>query len=185
MIWTADSTGRCDLLSTLHDISILNKPLAQPHSRSYHLGIHRKPSIPKLTHKEYPLRLVVLMIEVEQPEGVSTRKLVLETARHNVITAYNTQTGIELLRRFPNVDVVVVHTEMQNVAHTKMENVSFDHTVRELKKIRSDIPIIGITPRTGKDTDGADYMLSSHDPQALLHLLAEHFEASLSDTDEE
>jgi hypothetical protein len=34
------------------------------------------------------------MIEVEQPEGVSTRKLVLETARHNVITAYTTDTGI-------------------------------------------------------------------------------------------
>jgi hypothetical protein len=28
------------------------------------------------------------MIEVEQPEGVSSRKLILETARHNVITAY-------------------------------------------------------------------------------------------------
>jgi hypothetical protein len=37
------------------------------------------------------MRLVVLMIEVEQPEGVSTRKLVLETARPNVITAYSTQ----------------------------------------------------------------------------------------------
>jgi hypothetical protein len=33
------------------------------------------------------VRLVVLMIEVEQPEGVSSRKLILETARHNVITA--------------------------------------------------------------------------------------------------
>jgi hypothetical protein len=38
-------------------------------------------------------RLVVLMIEVEQPEGVSTRKLVLETARHNLITAYTQKTG--------------------------------------------------------------------------------------------
>lgn len=114
------------------------------------------------------------MIEVEQPEGVSTRKLVLETARHNVITAYNAAAGIDLLRRFPNVDVVVVHTEM--------EKFSFDKTVHEIKKIRKELPIIGITPRTGKDVDGADYMLSSHDPQALLHLLAEHFEASVSDT---
>lgn len=59
-------------------------------------------------------RLVILMIEVEQPEGVSTRKLVLETARHNVITAYSTDTGLRLLRRFPNVDVVVVHTELDD-----------------------------------------------------------------------
>jgi DNA-binding NtrC family response regulator len=122
------------------------------------------------------LRLVVLMIEVEQPEGVSTRKLILETARHNVITAYNAKTGIELLRRFPNVDVIVVHTEM--------ENVSFENTVREVKKIRDKIPVIGISPQDDRDIDGADYMISSHDPQALLRLLAEHFEASISDIDE-
>jgi CheY-like chemotaxis protein len=116
------------------------------------------------------------MIEVEQPEGVSTRKLVLETARHNVITAYDSAHGIELLRRFPNVDVIVVHTEMPNF--------SFEKTVRELKKIRKDVPVIGITPREGKGTDHTDYMISSHDPQALLSLLAERFEASVSDIDE-
>jgi hypothetical protein len=27
------------------------------------------------------------MIEIEQPEGLSARKLVLETSKHNVITA--------------------------------------------------------------------------------------------------
>ena len=123
------------------------------------------------------MRLVVLMIEVEQPEGVSTRKLILETARHNVITAYNAKKGIELLRRFPNVDVIVVHTEM--------ESLSFEKTVREAKKIRETIPVIGISPRSDRDIDGADYMISSHDPQALLRLLAEHFEASTSDTDDE
>jgi DNA-binding NtrC family response regulator len=123
------------------------------------------------------LRLVVLMIEVEQPEGVSTRKLVLETARHNVITAYNAKIGVDLLRRFPNVDVVVIHTEM--------DNSSFEKTVHEIRKVRKDLRVIGITPRTGKDVGGADYMLSSHDPQALLNLLAEHFEASVSDTGSE
>lgn len=45
--------------------------------------------------------LVVLMIEAEQPEGISSRKLVVETAKHNVITAYNPETGLKLLRRFP------------------------------------------------------------------------------------
>ena len=117
------------------------------------------------------------MIEVEQPEGVSTRKLVLETARHNVITAYTSATGVALLRRFPNVDVVVVHTEM--------DNFSFEKTVRAVKKVRKDIPVIGITPHADRDKDGAEYMISSHDPQSLLHLLAERFEAATSDTDEE
>ena len=123
------------------------------------------------------MRLVVLMIEVEQPEGVSTRKLVLETARHNVITAYTSATGIALLRRFLNVDVVVVHTEM--------DNFSFEKTVSDIKKIRKDIPVIGITPHANKDKGGAEYMISSHDPETLLHLLAREFEAATSDTDEE
>ena len=123
------------------------------------------------------MRLVVLMIEIEQPEGVSTRKLVLETARHNVITAYTTDAGLRLLRRFPNVDVVVVHTELKDY--------SFEETVRELKSIRNDVSVIGISPGSDRGRDGADYMLSSHDPHALLQLLAERFEATTSDLGDE
>jgi hypothetical protein len=115
------------------------------------------------------------MIEVEQSEGVSTRKLVLEAARHNVITAYTKDAGAELLRRFPSVDVAVVHTEL--------DGSSFEETVRELKGILGDLPVIGISPRSDEvDKDGADYLIPSHDPQALLNLLAEKFEASKSDS---
>ena len=117
------------------------------------------------------------MIEVEQPEGISTRKLVLETARHNVITAYSKDTGAELLRRFPNVDVAVVHSEL--------DKASFAETVRELKGILGDLPVIGISPRSDVHKDGADYFITSHDPQALLTLLAEKFEASKADGDSE
>jgi hypothetical protein len=117
------------------------------------------------------------MIEVEQPEGLSTRKLVLETARHNVITAYSKNMGSSLLRRFPNVDVIVVHTEV--------DDVSFKQTIRELKSIRNDVPVIGISPSNGRDMDGADYMLSSHDPHSLLQLLADRFEATTSDYGDE
>jgi hypothetical protein len=72
------------------------------------------------------VRLVILMIDVEQPEGVSSRKLILETARHNVITVYGGGVGLELLRRFPNVDAAVVHTEVADP--------SFKKIVRELKR---------------------------------------------------
>ena len=119
------------------------------------------------------MRLVVLMIEVEQSEGISTRKLVLETSHHNVLTAYTKDVGINLLRRFPNVDVAVVHTEL--------DDSSFGETVRELKRIKPELPVIGVTPRSDRDSDGADYIIASHDPQALLTLLAEKFEASKSD----
>jgi hypothetical protein len=119
------------------------------------------------------MRLVVLMVEVEQPEGISTRKLVLETARHNVITAYTGSGAVDLLRRFPNVDVAVVHTEL--------EHSPFEQTVRELKAIRPDLRIIGISPEGYREIDGVDHILSSHDPQELLHCLSEHFEAATSD----
>ncbi len=73
------------------------------------------------------MRLVVLMVEVEQPEGISARKLILETARHNVITAYSGNGAIKLLRRFPNVDVAVIHTEL--------EDSQFSRLVHEIKKM--------------------------------------------------
>jgi DNA-binding NtrC family response regulator len=117
------------------------------------------------------------MIEVEQPEGLSTRKLVLETARHNVITAYTSAGGRKLLKRFPNVDAVVVHTEM--------DNSTLKETVRGLKSIRKDLPVIAISPRDDRQKDGADYLISSHDPQALLALLAEEFEAATSEEGEQ
>jgi DNA-binding response OmpR family regulator len=115
------------------------------------------------------VRLTVLMIEVEQPEGMSSRKLVLEAARHNVITAYTGRGGLDLLSRFPNVDVAVVHTEL--------DGLTFEETVRELKRVRPDLPVIGISPSADREVEGADYMLSSYDPQELLKLLAERFES--------
>ena len=119
------------------------------------------------------MRLVVLMVEVEQPEGISSRKLVLETARHNVITAYSGDGAIDLLRRFPNVDVAVIHTEL--------EDSQFVRLVREIKNICPDLPIIALSPFLDGHVEGVDETLSSHDPQLLLHLLAERYEAATSD----
>lgn len=119
------------------------------------------------------MRLVVLMVEVEQPEGISARKLILETARHNVITAYSGQGAVELLRRFPNVDLAVIHTELEDDA--------FERTVRQLKAVRADLPIVAITPVSGRPAKDVDYVISSYDPQLLLRLLAERFEAATSE----
>ena len=119
------------------------------------------------------MRLVVLMVEVEQPEGISARKLILETARHNVITAYSGNGAIKLLHRFPNVDVAVIHTEL--------EDSQFSRLVHEIKKIRPDLPIVALSPAQDRHVKGVDHTLSSYDPQSLLHLLAERYEAATSD----
>ena len=118
------------------------------------------------------LRLTALMIEVEQPEGLSSRKLVLETAKHNVLTAYDGPTGLEMMRRFPNIDVVIMHR--------KLQGMPFEELVRAIKEIRKDVRIIALSPNREAQIDDVDYVLSSHDPQALLQLLAKEFGADKS-----
>ncbi len=115
--------------------------------------------------------LTALIIEVEQPEGISTRKLVLETERHNVLTAYTGDGGLDLMRRFPNVDVVVVHTEV--------DDLPFGEVVRQVKEIRPDVKVVALAPDGNRDPEGADYVISSYDPQTLLKLLAKEFRADV------
>ncbi len=119
------------------------------------------------------MRLVILMVEVEQPEGISARKLILETARHNVITAYNEGDAVNLLERFPNVDLAVIHTELEDKA--------FESTVRRVREVRPDLHIVAISPVALHHREGVNSVLSSHNPQELLDHLAKRFEAATSD----
>jgi DNA-binding response OmpR family regulator len=121
---------------------------------------------------EIPMRLIVLMIEIEQPEGLSARKLVLETAKHNVITAYSGKAGIQLFERFPGVDAVVVHVDLSDL--------SFETVVHQIRQIRPDVPIIALSPVGSLALAGVDYVIPSHEPQAILNVLADHFHASTS-----
>jgi hypothetical protein len=119
------------------------------------------------------VRLVALMVEVEQPEGISSRKLILETARHNVLTAYSGDGAVNLLQRFPNVDLAIIHTEL--------EGKEFESTVRRLKELRPDLYIVAISPVDFGKLEGVNTILPSYDPQELLEFLAKHFEAATSD----
>ncbi len=119
------------------------------------------------------IRLVVLMVEVEQPEGISSRKLILETARHNVLTAYSRDGAAMLIQRFPNVDLAIIHTEL--------EGQEFKATVARLKELRPDLYIVALSPVDSGQHEGVNAVLPSHDPQVLLEFLAQHFEAATSD----
>ncbi len=116
---------------------------------------------------------VILMIESEQPEGISSRKLVVETAKHNVITAYNPETGLALLRRFPAVDAVLIHASV------------LDHLplIPQVREISPSVPIIVATPRPSDHFEGADYTVPSHEPQRLLDLLSSAFGVSKTSQD--
>jgi len=108
--------------------------------------------------------LVILMIEEEQPEGLSSRKLVVETVKHNVLTAYTAEGGLDLLRRFPAVDAVLVHA-----AQTTRE----PGLLADVKAIAPRVPIILASPFALYSAPEVDYVVDSHKPQALLKVLGE------------
>lgn len=103
------------------------------------------------------------MIDNQYPGSISTRKLVIETAQLNVITAYSAHEAIELLARFSSVDGIVLDTEMADIPCRRL--------IERLRQIRSDIPIITVSPTGHDKCDGEQYHVSSYDPQALLEQL--------------
>jgi len=106
--------------------------------------------------------LVILMMEQEQPEGLSARKLVVETAKHNVLTAYTLNDGMDLLHRFPKVDAVLVHSKL---LEEKQDLLA------EVKKVSPGTPIILATPFANDRRPGVDYVVDSHKPNELVKLL--------------
>ena len=113
--------------------------------------------------------LVILMIESEQPEGISARKLVIETVKHNVITAYEPDEGLDLLRRFPAIDAIMLHSGVVD---------GHKHIIDELRALNATAPIIVACPGPDQHFEGADYVVDSHQPGQLLDLLARVFGVS-------
>ena len=107
--------------------------------------------------------LVILMMEEEQPEGLSARKLVVETVKHNVLTAYSLSDGLNLLHRFPNVDMILVHARLLE----KDPNL-----LAEVRAVCPDKPIIFATPFARETRPEVDFVVDSHRPQDLVKLLA-------------
>jgi CheY-like chemotaxis protein len=110
-------------------------------------------------------RLSFLIIESEPSQGLSTRKLLLESAKHNVITAYSGKEGIETFKRFPNVDAICIDAELHDLAGSDVAN--------KVKTNNPKIRIVGLSPRLAARCDWADQTIDSHDPAALLQLLEE------------
>jgi DNA-binding response OmpR family regulator len=56
-------------------------------------------------------RKIVLIVEAERPEGVSARKLILESLQHHVMIAYTAKEALDILRRMP-IDTILIHTTL-------------------------------------------------------------------------
>src|SRR5947209_11404356 len=112
-------------------------------------------------------RPTFLMAEVEPPEGLSARKLVLETGKFNVITAYTGQEAVRMFAKFPTVDAVILHTSLSDLP--------CDEVANKIREIRNDVTIVVLTAAHGHHCEGVEYHVNSHEPQELLNLLQDVF----------
>jgi DNA-binding NtrC family response regulator len=109
------------------------------------------------------IRPCYLVIDREFPGSISTRKLVIETAKFNVLTAYSGVEARETFRRFPNVSGVVLDAGLHDVPCTEI--------VHEIKQVQPKLPVIVICAPGDIDCPDADFILESFEPAKLLEIL--------------
>jgi DNA-binding response OmpR family regulator len=104
-----------------------------------------------------------LVIDREFPGSISTRKLVIETAKFNVLTAYSGKEALELFKRFPAVNGIVLDGGL--------DDISSSDIAREVRQLQPKLPVIVIAAPGFSDCPEADYQLESFDPARLLEIL--------------
>ena len=104
-----------------------------------------------------------LIVENEPAQGLSTRKLLIESAKHNVITAHSAREGEEMFERFPNVDAVVIDDQLKNC----------EPLAKHVKHKNSKVRVICLSARIGARARWAEDTVNTHDPAALLKMLEE------------
>jgi hypothetical protein len=109
------------------------------------------------------IRPCFLVVEREYPGSISSRKLVIETAKLNVITAYSGAEAIETLELFPAVHGVVLDAGVIDVPCEAL--------VRALKMLKPSIPVVVVGAPVSGWCSGADHYIDFFDPALLLGLL--------------
>ena len=109
------------------------------------------------------MRPCFLVLDQEYPGSISTRKLVIETAKLNVITAYGAAEAVETFGRFPNVDGIVIDTELGGR--------TCEQLIDEMQSVRGDVPIVTVSPGGNNPCGKEQYHVSNFDPRRLLDVL--------------
>lgn len=104
-----------------------------------------------------------LVIDREFPGSISTRKLVLETAKFNVLTAYSGREALGLFKRFPALDGVVMDGAL--------DDIPAEDLARGIKAIEPNCPIVVISAPDYNDCPSADIQVESFQPAELLETL--------------
>lgn len=109
------------------------------------------------------IRPCFLVIDHEYSGSISTRKLVIETAKFNVLTAYSAGEALETLTKFPALDGIVLDADMPDMPCSEL--------IHRLKKLAPAIPTIAVGMSREGICEDVDYQLESFDPKRLLDLL--------------
>lgn len=109
------------------------------------------------------VRPCFLVIDREFASSISTRKLVIETAKFNVITAYSSLEAIATLEAFPAIDGAVLDVNMPQMPCAEL--------VAALKQIKPSLPVVVVSAPGASSCSGADFHLESFEPGKLLAIL--------------
>jgi CheY-like chemotaxis protein len=109
-------------------------------------------------------RPTLLVAEPEPAEALSVRKLVLETAKFNVLTAHSTREAINIFQSFPNISAAIA---------VDADDIDCEVITTAIKDAAPKVPAIALSARVGYRCRVADHHVSSHEPEQLLRLVRE------------
>ena len=109
------------------------------------------------------IRPCFLVVDREFPGSISTRKLVIETAKFNVLTAYSGVEALEIFQRFPALSGVVLDAGL--------EDITCRLVAQTIKAQQANLPVIVIASPGSEDCPEADFLLESFEPAKLLETL--------------
>ena len=109
------------------------------------------------------VRPCFLVIDREYSGSISTRKLVIETAKFNVITAYSAAEALETFTVFNRLNGIVLDAGIRDMTCCDL--------VAKLKQADPNLPIVVISAPGTHECPQADHLLESFEPGKLLVLL--------------
>jgi DNA-binding NtrC family response regulator len=111
------------------------------------------------------MRPIFLVLDPPDPETLSTRKLILESEKYNVLTAFTAEEAVEIASKVP-INLVVLHERISNDGSSQL--------AADLKLVNPRVPIWLVSPHPHQIAN-ADQVISSFDPVTLVQMARDMF----------
>jgi response regulator RpfG family c-di-GMP phosphodiesterase len=108
-----------------------------------------------------------IVLDREHSGTISMRKLVIESDKLNVITAFSGAEALETFERFPAVNGVILNAVIPDMPCAEI--------VSSIRSRAPKLPIMVVKGPGAPECPGADHNIDSFDPVPLLELLRQLF----------